>query len=51
MDPSTWLTLATWMIVVGCKILHFIDVKDQEALGYKILRRKKEVALHKVYEF
>ena len=25
---------------VGCKVLHFINNKDQEALGYKTLRRK-----------
>ena len=40
-DPSTWLTPATWMIVVGCKVLHFINNEDQEALGYKTLKRTK----------
>ena len=29
---------------VGCKILHFINNEDQEALGYKTLRRKDTVA-------
>ena len=29
---------------VGCKVLHFIDNEDQEALGYKTLRRKDAVA-------
>ena len=29
--------------IVGCKFLHFINNKDQEALGYKILRRKDAV--------
>ena len=32
-----WLTPATWLIVVGCKVLHFINNEDPEALGYKIL--------------
>ena len=26
---------------VGCKVLHFINNEDQEALGYKTLRRKR----------
>ena len=30
--------------IVGCKVLHFIDNEDQEALGYKTLRRKDVVA-------
>ena len=29
---------------VGCKILHFMTNEDQEALGYKTLRCKDEVA-------
>ena len=29
--------------VVGCKVLHFINNKDQEALGYKTLRCKDVV--------
>ena len=29
---------------VGCKVLHFINNEDQEALGYKTLRRKDAVA-------
>ena len=29
---------------VGCKVLHFINYQDQEALGYKTLRRKDAVA-------
>ena len=30
--------------IVGCKILHFINNEDQEALGYKTLRCKDAVA-------
>ena len=30
--------------VVDCKILHFINNEDQEALGYKTLRHKDAVA-------
>ena len=33
--------------IVGCKVLHFIDNEDQEALGYKTLRRKDVVASFK----
>ena len=29
---------------VGCKVLHFINDEDQEALGYKTLRCKDTVA-------
>ena len=29
---------------VGCKVLYFINNEDQEALGYKTLRRKDVVA-------
>ena len=29
---------------IGCKVLHFINNEDQEALGYKTLRRKDAVA-------
>ena len=39
------------MIIVGCKILHFINDEDQEALGYKILRCTNAIASHRVYEF
>ena len=46
-DLSTWLTPATWMIVVGYKVLHFINDEDQEALGYKTLWRTNTVAFHK----
>ena len=28
---------------VGCKVLHFINNEDQEALGYKTLRHKDAV--------
>ena len=28
---------------VGCKVLHFINNEDQEALGYKTLKRKDAV--------
>ena len=38
MNPSTWLTSATWNSVVGCKALHFIKDEDWEELGYKTLR-------------
>ena len=46
-DLSTWLTLATWIIVIDCKVLHFINNEDQEALGYKILWRINVVASYK----
>ena len=46
-----WLTPVTWLIVVGYKVIHFISVVDQEALGYKTLKCTNVVALHRVYEF
>ena len=39
------------MIVVGYKVLHFINDEDQEALGYKTLSRTGVIASHRVYEF
>ena len=42
-DPSTWLTHQLEEDV-GCKFIHFIDNKDQEALGYKTLKRKDAIA-------
>ena len=33
--------------IVGCKVFHFINSEDQEALGCKILRRKDVVASFK----
>ena len=30
--------------IIGCKVLHFINNEDQEALGYKTLRHKYAVA-------
>ena len=51
MNSSIWLTPATWLIVVGCKALHFINDEDQEPLGYKTLRCTNTIASHKVYEF
>ena len=47
MDPSMWLTLATWMLVVSYKVIHFINNEDQEALGYKIWRRTDAVTSYK----
>ena len=44
--PSTWLTHQL-KEDVGCKVLHFINNEDQEALGYKTLRRKDTVASFK----
>ena len=41
--PSMWLT-HQHEEDVGCKVLHFINNEDQEALGYKILRRKDAVS-------
>ena len=35
--PSTWLTPATWTDVVGCKVLHFVNNEDMEALSYKTI--------------
>ena len=34
------------MIVVGCKIFHFINDEDQEVLGYKTLWHTNAVAFH-----
>ena len=39
------------MIVVGYKVLYFINDEDQEAFGYKTLRRTNAVASHIVYKF
>ena len=39
-DPSTWLTHQLEEDV-GYKVFHFINNEDQEALGYKTLRRKR----------
>ena len=47
MDPSTWLTLATWMVVVACKVLHFINNEDFEELGYKTLWHTSAVTSYK----
>ena len=44
--PSTWLTHQLEEDV-GCKVLHFINNEDQEALGYKTLRRKDAVVSFK----
>ena len=44
-----WLTLATWLIIVCYKVLHFNDVEDQEALGYKTLSHTNAIASHRVY--
>ena len=46
-NPSTWLTLTTLNNVVGCKVLHFINNDDQEALGYKTLWWTSAVASHR----
>ena len=35
------------MIIVGCKVLHFINDEDQKAFGYKTLWRKNTVASHR----
>ena len=47
MDPSKWLTQVTWTDVVGYNVLHFINNKDQEALGYKTLWRTNVVASYR----
>ena len=39
------------MIVVSYKVLHFINNEDQEALGYKTLRRTNAIASHRINEF
>ena len=41
--PSTWLTHQLEEDI-GCKVLYFINNKDQEALGYKTLRHEDAVA-------
>ena len=46
-DPSTRLTPATWKVVVGCKILHFINNEDQEALGYRTQQHTNSVVSYK----
>ena len=46
-DPNTWLTRATWTDVVGCKVLHFINNEDHEALGYKTLWRTSSFSQRK----
>ena len=45
------LTLATWLIIDGYKVLHFINDEYQETLGYKTLRCTSMVASYRVYEF
>ena len=45
-DPSIWLTPTTWMNIVCCKVLYFINNEDQEALGYKTLWHTNAVASH-----
>ena len=35
------------MIFVGCKVLHFINDEDQEALCYKTLKRTNTVVSHR----
>ena len=39
------------MIVVGYKVLYFINDEDQEELGYKILKHTNTVISHRVYKF
>ena len=39
------------MIVIGCKVIHFINDEDQEAFSYNTLRRTNVVASHRIYEF
>ena len=39
------------MIVVSCKVLYFINNENQEAVGYKTLRRTNAIASHRIYEF
>ena len=53
-DHNTWLTNNARLLVcdqhtnlkkiVDCKVLHFINNEDQEALGYKTLRRTRNAA-------
>ena len=43
MAPITWLTHQLEEDV-GCKVIHFINNEDQDALGYKTLRCKDAVA-------
>ena len=35
------------MVVVGCKVFHFINNEDQEVLGYKTQRRTNAVASYR----
>ena len=34
-NPSTWLILVTWIIFVGCKVIHFINDKDTACVSVK----------------
>ena len=43
----TWSYDPTWMIVVGCKVLHLKNDKDQEALDYKILWCTNAIISHR----
>ena len=46
-DLSTWLTPATWIIVIDCKVLHFINNEDLKAISYKTLWHTNAVASHR----
>ena len=45
-----WLTPITWLIVIDCKVLHFINDENQQTLGYETLRDTNAIASHKAYE-
>ena len=51
MDYSMWLTPATWTNVVSCKVLHFINNEDLEALGYKTLWLTNAIASNRENKF
>ena len=44
MHESKYMTNHQLEKNVGCKVLQFINNEDQEAFGYKTLRRKDAVA-------
>ena len=47
MNPSMWLTPATWMVVVSYKVLHFFNKEEKEALSYKTLWCTNAITSHK----
>ena len=52
MDPNTCLTPSNWLIVIGCKILHFKACWRSESLLLQNPKvHKNAIPSHRVYEF